>query len=111
MQSTRGNLAHHRLSFLMPAFFEGKPPRGSLTLSRGSVRRTFWFADGLLVAESSSLPREHLGQGLVDLKVLAPSRAAAAFEAAHGERRPFGTFLLERSFLDRARLLEALEHK
>src|SRR3954468_16486407 len=99
MESTRGNLAHHRLSFLMPALFEGKAPRGALTVSRGSVRRTFWIANGLLVAESSNLPHEHLGQVLVNLRVLTPARAAAAFEAAERERRPFGAFLLERSFL------------
>jgi hypothetical protein len=111
MDNTRGNLAHHRLSFLMPALFEGQPPTGALTVSRGSVRRTFWVSQGFLVAESSNVPREHLGQVLVDLRVLPAAKAAAAFEASERERRPFGTFLLERSFLDRPRLLEALEHK
>lgn len=111
MESSRGNLANHRLSLVMPALFVGQPPAGALWLTRGGVHRTFWVRDGFVIAESSNVPEEHLANQLAKLGVLELSRAAAAFEAAETCGIPFGQYLLDRGFVDRPRLLEALELK
>lgn len=111
MESSRGNLASHRLSLVLPALFVGQPPAGALWLTRGGVHRTFWVRDGFLIAESSNVPEEHLANQLAKLGILPLPRAAAAFEAAETCGIPFGQYLLDRGFVDRPRLLEALEHK
>lgn len=111
MESSRGNLASHRLSLVMPALFSGQPPQGALWLTRGAVQRTFWVRDGCIVAESSNVPEEHLANQLARLSILELSRAAAAFEAAETCGIPYGQYLLDRGFVDRPRLMEALEHK
>src|SRR4051812_5364450 len=112
IEKFRGSLAHYRLSLLVPALFEGKKPvSGTLRLERGATRREFLIQEGSVVAAISNEPGEHLAQILVNLKILDPARAAAAFEAANRARLPLGTFLLERNFVELPRLLEALEHK
>ncbi|PTL85787.1 DUF4388 domain-containing protein [Vitiosangium sp. GDMCC 1.1324] len=111
MDRFKGNLASYRLQLLMPAFFEAPAVDGMLRVERGAVRRHFFFQRGLLVGESSSEPREHLGQVLARLRILDAERAAEAFEAAEAAEVPFGTFVVERGLVARARLQEALEHK
>ncbi len=111
MEFFRGSLAHHRLSFLMPALLEGRVLEGSLCLDRGALHREFHFRDGCLVFASSNEPTEHLAQVLVDLKILEGQVAASTFEAAHAARKPYGELLVERGFVDRNRLIDALEHK
>jgi hypothetical protein len=111
MERFKGNLASYRLQLLMPAFFEAPEVDGTLRVERAGVRRHFFFRDGLLVGESSSEPREHLGQVLVHLRMLDAARAAEAFGEAEREGVPFGTFLVERGLVGRPRLQEALEHK
>ena len=111
MESFHVNLANYRLSFLMPAMFEGRLLGGMLHLERGAQVRTFAFRDGCLVAASSSDPAEHLAQVLADLKVLDAQLAASAFETAHAANQPLGELLVERGLVDKARLLGVLEHK
>ncbi len=111
MERFKGNLASYRLQLLMPAFFEAPEVDGTLRVERAGVRRHFFFRHGLLVGESSSEPKEHLGQVLVHLRILDAARAAAAFAEAEAAGVPFGTFLVERGLVGRPRLLEALEHK
>ncbi len=82
MEAFSGSLAHYRLSFLMPALFEGRLFEGKLRLERGAVIREFTFREGSLIAESSNAPSEHLAQHLADLRVLDAEVAAAAFDAA-----------------------------
>lgn len=105
------NLSNYRLPLVVPALFDKKLLTGTLRVRRGATERAFSFRDGHLVAASSNEPREHLAQVLSDLKILDLQRSAAAFEAAHAAKVPLGAFLLERSFVDRARLTEALSHK
>ncbi len=111
MERFKGNLASYRLQLLMPAFFEAPAMDGTLRVERASVRRHFFFQHGLLVGESSSEPLEHLGQVLARLGILDAARAAAAFDAAEATGVPFGTFLVERGLVAKARLMEAMEHK
>src|SRR5512140_1960335 len=111
MESFHVNLANYRLPFLMPAMFDGRLLGGTLRLERAAQVRTFAFRDGCLVAASSSDPAEHLTQVLADLKVLDAQRAVSAFEAAHAAKQPLGELLVERGFVDKARLLGVLEHK
>lgn len=110
--SFRGSLSAYRLKLLVPALFEGpKPTSGTLRLSRGPVERTFVLKESSVVAASSNEPGEHLAQVLADLGILDANRSAAAFAAAKASGTAFGAFLVDRGFLDRPRLLEALEHK
>lgn len=111
MEACKGSLAHYRVELLIPALFEGANVRGRLRLERGPVRRQFEIMDGMLVAESSNQPGEHLAQLLANLKVLDAGRAAAAYEAAEALKVTYGAFLVERGFLERDRLREVLEHK
>lgn len=111
MEGLRSSLAHHRLSFLMPALLEGRLLQGTLRLERGAIQRDFVFRDGYLVHARSNEAHEHLAQVLVNLRILDPQVAAATFDAAHGAGRPYGEHLVSRGFVDRSRLLEALEHK
>lgn len=111
MQPFRANLSSYRLPLVVPALFERKLLTGSLTLSRGAQVRTFLFREGFLAAASSNEPREHLAQVLTNLRILDVERSAAAFEAARAARVALGTFLVDRGFVDRARLTEALAHK
>ncbi|MGZ3461173.1 MAG: DUF4388 domain-containing protein, partial [Archangium sp.] len=110
MDRFKGNLASYRLQLLMPAFFEAPAVDGVLRVERAAVRRHFFFQRGWLVGESSSEPTEHLGQMLARLRLLDAARAAAAFDAAEAAGVPFGTFVVERGLVARARLLEAMEH-
>ena len=111
MERFKGNLASYGLTLLMPAFFDALGVDGTLRVERGAVRRQFFLRDGHLVGESSSDPREHLGQVLARLRLLDASRAAMAFEASEAARVPLGTFLVERGLVERSRLVEAMEHK
>ncbi|WNG47536.1 DUF4388 domain-containing protein [Archangium minus] len=111
MDRFKGNLASYRLQLLMPAFFEAPAVDGMLRVERGAVRRHFFFQRGYLVGESSSEPMEHLGQVLVRLRILDAAGAAAAFDAAEAAGVPFGTLLVERGLVSKARLMEAMEHK
>ncbi|QRN92969.1 DUF4388 domain-containing protein [Archangium violaceum] len=111
MERFKGNLATYRLQLLMPAFFEAPALDGMLKVERAAVRRHFFLRHGRLVGESSSEPMEHLGQVLVRLGILDATRAAAAFDAAETAGKPFGTVLVERGLVSKARLVEALEHK
>ncbi|MET0406002.1 MAG: DUF4388 domain-containing protein, partial [Cystobacter sp.] len=111
MDRFKGNLASYGLSLLMPAFVDTAGVQGTLRVERGAVRRQFFVRDGHLVGESSTEPREHLGQVLARLRILDAARAAMAFEAAETARMPFGTFVVERGLVERSRLLEAMEHK
>src|SRR6218665_1779402 len=111
MERFKGNLASYGLSLLMPAFFDTLGVNGTLRVERAAVRRQFFLRDGHLVGESSSDPREHLGQVLARLRILDAARAATAFEASEAARVPLGTFLVERGLVERTRLVEAMEHK
>jgi hypothetical protein len=111
MEHFKGSLAHYRLELVMPPLFASQAVEGTLRVERGAVQRHFYFREGALVGESSSAPTEHLGQVLVDLRILDAARAAAAFEAAESAGIPFGTFLVQRCFVDLPRLIEALEYK
>lgn len=111
MEAFRGSLAHYRMALLMPALVEGKAVSGTLTLERGGIRREFLLKDGAVVAECSNDPREHLAQVLADLRILDAQKSATAYEAAEAAGMALGTFLVERGFIERPRLLEALEHK
>ncbi|ATB33960.1 DUF4388 domain-containing protein [Melittangium boletus] len=111
MERFKGSLASYGLTLLMPAFFDALGVSGTLRVERGAVRRQFFLRDGYLVGESSSDPREHLGQVLARLRILDAARAATAFEASEAARVPLGTFLVERGLVERTRLLEAMEHK
>lgn len=111
MERFKGNLASYRLQLLMPAFFEAPAVDGMLRVERGAVRRHFFFQRGHLVGESSSEPMEHLGQVLARLRILDAATAAAAFVAAEAAGVPFGTFVVERGLVAKARLSEAMEHK
>ena len=111
MERFKGNLASYRLQLLMPAFFEAPAVDGMLRVERGAVRRHFFFQRGDLVGESSSEATEHLGQMLARLRILDAERAAVAFEAAEAAGVPFGTFVVERGLVAKARLLEAMGHK
>ena len=111
MDSFSGNLSDYRLQLVVPALFDGRPATGELTVARGSIARSFVLARGFLVSARSNLPREHLPQVLVELKILDLAQAAAAFEAARGASVSFGSFLVDRGFVDSGRVLEALCHK
>lgn len=111
MEPFRANLSNYRLSLVVPALFDRKSLTGTLTLSRGALVREFRFTGGFLCSASSNEPREHLAQVLCNLGILDVERSAAAFEAVRAVCRPFGAFLVERGFVDRARLTEALAHK
>ncbi|MBZ4417323.1 DUF4388 domain-containing protein [Myxococcus sp. RHSTA-1-4] len=111
MESFNGSLASYRLQMVMPPLFTAQGVEGTLRVERGAVRRCFHVKDGCLVGESSNDPREHLAQVLVNLRILDAPRAAAAFEAAEGAGIPYGTFLVQRCFVELPRLTEALEHK
>lgn len=111
MERFKGNLASYGLSLLMPAFVDASGLEGTLKVERGAVRRQFFLRDGHLVGESSTEPREHLGQVLARMRILDAPRAAQAFEAAETAGVPFGTFVVERGLVERAQLLEAMEHK
>lgn len=111
MEHFKGSLAHYRLQLVMPPLFASQDVEGTLRVERGAVRRHFYFRGGFLVGESSNNPNEHLSQVLVDLRILDAHRAAAAFEAAENAGIPFGTFLVQRCYVDLPRLIEALEHK
>ncbi|MFP2932527.1 DUF4388 domain-containing protein, partial [Pyxidicoccus sp. 3LG] len=111
MESFNGSLASYRLQMVMPPLFTAPGVEGTLRVERGAVQRCFHVKDGHLVGESSNDPREHLSQVLVNLRILDAPRAAAAFEAAEGAGTPYGTFLVQRCFVELPRLIEALEHK
>lgn len=111
MEHFRANLANYRLALVVPALFEKRLFSGRLTLRRGAVERAFDFKEGHLVAASSSEAREHLSQVLCNLNILDVPRSAAAFEAAHAAQVSLGAYLIDRGFVDRARLAEALAHK
>ncbi|AKQ66164.1 hypothetical protein A176_003076 [Myxococcus hansupus] len=111
MEPFNGSLASYRLQMVMPPLFSAPGVEGVLRVERGAVRRCFHVKDGYLVGESSNDPREHLSQVLVNLRILDAPRAAAAFEAAEGAGMPYGTFLVQRCFVELPRLIEALEHK
>lgn len=111
MEHFKGSLAHYRLQLVMPPLFASQEVEGTLRVERGAVQRHFFFRGGYLVGESSSEPTEHLGQVLVDLRILDAARAAAAFEAAENAGIPFGTFLVQRCYVELPRLIEALEYK
>ncbi len=111
MESFKGSLANYRLEMVVPPLFTAQGVEGTLTVERGAVRRSFHVKDGFLVGESSTDPREHLAQVLVNLRILDAPRAAAAFEAAEGARVAYGTFLVQRCFVELPRLIEAMEHK
>ena len=111
MESFNGSLASYRLQMVMPPLFTGPGVDGTLRVERGAIRRCFQVKDGFLVGESSNDPREHLAQVLVNLRILDAPRAAAAFEAAEGAGVPYGTFLVQRCFVELPRLIEAMEHK
>ncbi|XXF81468.1 DUF4388 domain-containing protein [Myxococcaceae bacterium GXIMD 01537] len=111
MEHFKGSLAHYRLQLVMPPLFASQGVEGVLRVERGAVQRHFFFRGGFLIGESSSEPTEHLGQVLVDLRILDAVRAAAAFEAAENAGIPFGTFLVQRCYVELPRLIEALEYK
>ncbi|WP_426731317.1 DUF4388 domain-containing protein [Myxococcus faecalis] len=111
MESFKGSLASYRLQMVMPPLFSTAGVEGTLRVERGAIRRCFQVKDGFLVGESSNDPREHLSQVLVNLRILDAPRAAAAFEAAEGAGTPYGTFLVQRCFVELPRLIEAMEHK
>lgn len=111
MQSFVASLSHYRLSLVVPALLDRRLFSGMIRVERGAIRRAFVFREGLLVAERSNEPREHLAQVLSNLGVLDVERAAQAYEQARRAQVPYGTFLVERGHLDRARLVEALSHK
>ena len=111
MERFKGSLASYQLRLLMPAFFEAPGVVGALRVERGAVRRHFFLQDGMLVGESSSEPGEHLGQMLARMGVWSATRAAEAFEEAETAAVPFGLYVVERGWVTRARLEEALEHK
>ncbi|NVJ28319.1 MULTISPECIES: DUF4388 domain-containing protein [Myxococcus] len=111
MESFKGSLASYRLQMVMPPLFSGAGVEGTLRVERGAIQRCFQVKDGFLVGESSNDPREHLAQVLVNLRILDAPRAAAAFEAAEGAGTPYGTFLVQRCFVELPRLIEAMEHK
>jgi Domain of unknown function (DUF4388) len=111
MERLEASLAHYRLPLIVPALLDRTLLTGTLRLERGAIRRAFHFRDGFLVAESSNEPREHLAQVLSQLNILDVETSAAAFEAARGVGLPLGAFLIERGFVPRPRLVEALSHK
>jgi hypothetical protein len=111
MKLFRAELASYRLPLVVPALCDGKPLTGALRLERGATRRVFHFQHGALVRAISNEPREHLAQVLASLGILEVTRAAAAFEAARGVQAPLGTFLVDRGFVDKGRLQEAMAHK
>ncbi len=111
MEHFKGSLAHYRLQLVMPPLFASQDVEGTLRVERGAIQRHFFFRGGFLVGESSSEATEHLGQVLVDLRILDAARAAAAFEAAENAGIPFGTFLVQRCYVELPRLIEALEYK
>ncbi len=111
MEHFKESLAHYRLGLVVPWLFESPKVEGTLRVERGAVLRHFYFREGALVGESSSVPTEHLGQVLVHLRILTAARAAAAFEAAESAGMPFGTFLVQHGLVGQPQLVEALEHK
>ncbi|MBU8894686.1 DUF4388 domain-containing protein [Corallococcus sp. H22C18031201] len=111
MEPFTGSLSSYRLQMVMPPLFTAAKLEGTLRVERGAIRRQFFVKDGFLVGESSTDPREHLAQVLVHLRILDAPRAAAAFEAAESADMPYGTFLVQRCFVELPRLLEAMEHK
>jgi hypothetical protein len=106
-----GSLADYRLQLVVPALFESEPATGVLALLRGRTQRTFTLEHGALIHERSSEPNEHLAQVLTNLGILDATRAAAAFGASHESSTTLGTFLVDRGFVDKARVVEALAHK
>ncbi len=111
MQPFQANLAHYRLPLVVPALFEKRLLTAKLQLQRGALSREFLFRDGNLVAASSNDPREHLAQVLCNLNILDVTRSASAFAASHESGIALGTWLVERGFVDRGQLVEALAHK
>ena len=111
MERFKGNLANYGLRLLMPAFFEAPGVAGVLRVERGAVRRYFFLQSGTLVGVSSSEPGEHLGQVLARMGVWDAASAAEAFEEAEAAAVPFGMYVVERGWVARERLEEALEHK
>ena len=111
MEHFSGSLASYRLQLVVPALFEGKAKSGRLKVVRGGVGREFHISRGTLIHARSNEPKEHLAQVLADLNILDAARAAAAFEAAAGSEVPLGTFLVDRGFVDKSRIAEALAHK
>src|SRR5215218_6549876 len=107
MEHFKGSLASYRLQLMVPALFERNRTDGILRVERAGIVRRFYFRGGLLVAESSNAPAEHLAQVLVHLRLLDAPSAAAAFEAAEAEGTTFGAFLLARRLLEPAQLVEA----
>ncbi len=111
MKSFDVQLDRHPFSRVVSALLRVGAPSGRLTLKRGGLERRFELVEGELVAESSTDPREHLAQVLVNLGLLDAPRATAAFEAAEATSQPLGEVLISREFLDASRLLEAIAHK
>ncbi|RYZ37093.1 MAG: DUF4388 domain-containing protein [Myxococcaceae bacterium] len=111
MEAFTGNLASYRLQLVLPPLYTAPGLEGTLRVERGAVRREFYLRDGHLVGVASTDPREHLAQVLVNLRILDAPRAAAAFEAAEGANLPYGTFLVQRCFVELSQLIEAMEHK
>src|SRR5207248_8798657 len=83
-----GSLASYRLPLLVPALFEGPHLSGSLRVRRAGTRRAFGIEGGKLTFESSTDPREHLAQLLVDSGVLDLWSAVNAYDDARREGAP-----------------------
>src|SRR5437016_1649334 len=111
MNSILGNLASYRLPLLVPALFESDGLSGSLKMRRGGVRRAFGIEAGKLTFESSTDPREHLAQLLVDQGVLDLWSAVNAFDDARREGVPFGEWLVKRSLAAAPVVREVLVQK
>jgi hypothetical protein len=107
----RGSLAHFRLDLILPALFSGSPFSGRLRLERGPVQRTFFIEKGLLQAESSSVPNEHLTQVLANLSLVEASAGVEAFTHAEQRGVALGRVLIDRGHVSKERLLEVLSAK
>jgi hypothetical protein len=107
----RGSLAHYRLELILPALFQGSPWNGRLRLERGPVQRTFFIENGMLQAESSSVPSEHLTQVLANRSLVEASLGVAAFTFAEQRGVWVGRVLIERGHLTSEQLREVLASK
>ncbi len=81
---------------------------GRLEVTTGGVRRSLWLDAGQVRAVVSELEDEKLGNWLVGQRVLDPgAMAVALLQQPEGVR--FGTYLVQKGFLELPRLQEELE--
>ncbi len=111
MKAFKGSLANYRLPLLVPALVDAGPVSGRLRLSRGPMVRDFLIEGGLLVSQASNDPREHLGQVLVDQRVLTLWTAVEAFGEARKQGIPFGAYVELTGLLPSSLLRQVMAQK